>query len=515
MKKLMASFFVGFTVLCFSCGNKDAAAVIKLQKDSFAAIGEAIAKANEESGNLMFSKGGAAVSEIYIDDYRISGTGRHAEFADFLEKAVNSRLGIKTVFIDDAKAKELKYSYILKNILGENSDLTLINMKIDEKNIEAASPDIYAKSFFIPVKGWGKLLQLLDSSLLGKFDNLNFSYSAIKKFYEFKADNPTRKRYDKAMQKKYAHALIKKTDDGYFIELNKDDVKEAGKLLLYAIRNDNRLKTFFDIFEKTSSKESEDFKKLFERDDLFHLNKNIRITEELTVKDGFIHKYKIRYINENNDIVSEIFYELNGAEDGTFGFRTEALLRSTSDAYDWKDTEPGKMLEFALDIGGKADSSIVDFHYSCDMDIPGKMGINFGYEVKADMTKETDNFEADCSMYVSDYSGGAENFSKEYLRFKGAGDIKQTPDSVKFKLKFLGLETSNLKDNTNLVLALDIDASTVYTKDTPEDVLAEVSMPEEKVDVVLTKMDDWKNIAAEIGPRLQAIGSKIESYLRK
>ena len=110
MKKLMASFFVGFTVLCFSCGNKDAAAVIKLQKDSFAAIGEAIAKANEESGNLMFSKGGAAVSEIYIDDYRISGTGRHAELSDFLEKAVNSRLGIKTVFIDDAKAKEFKYS---------------------------------------------------------------------------------------------------------------------------------------------------------------------------------------------------------------------------------------------------------------------------------------------------------------------------------------------------------------------------------------------------------------------
>ncbi len=513
MKKLMASFFVGFTVLCFSCGNKDAAAVIKLQKDSFAAIGEAIAKANEESGNLMFSKGGAAVSEIYIDDYRISGTGRHAELSDFLEKAVNSRLGIKTVFIDDAKAKELKYSYILKNILGENSDLTLINLKIDEKNIEAASPDIYAKSFFIPVKGWGKFMKLLDPSFLGKFDDLNFSYSAIKKFYEFKADNPTRKRYDKAMQKKYAHALIKKTDDGYFIELNKDDVKESNNLFLYAIRNDNRLKAFFDIFEKTSSKESEDFKKLFEHGNLSLLNDNIRITETLTVKDGFIHKYKIRYINENNDIVSEIFYELNGAEDGTFGLRAEALLRSTSDAYDCKDTEPGKMLEFALDIGGKADSSTADVHINWSMGISGKMKANIGYDIKTDMTKETDNFELDCSVRVEDLSSN--EFSTAYSMFKCAGDIKQTPDSVKTKLKFLGMEITDTKDNTDLILALDLDASTVYTKDTPEDVLAEVSMPEEKVDVVLTKMDDWKNIAAEIGPRLQAIGSKIESYLRK
>lgn len=504
MKKLMASFFVGFTVLCFSCGNKDAAAVIKLQKNSIAAIGEAIAKANEESGNLMFSKGGAAVSEIYIDDYRISGNGRSGELADILEKAVNSRLGIKTVFIDDAKAKELKYSYILKNILGENSDLTLINMKIDEKNIEAASPDIYAKSFFIPVKGWGKLLQLLDSSLLGKFDNLNFSYSAIKKFYEFKANNPTRKRYDKAMQKKYAHALIKKTDTGYFIELNKDDVKEAGKLLLYAIRNDNRLKTFFDIFEKTSSKESEDFKKLFERDDLFHLNKNIRITEELTVKDDFIRKYVTKYIDENNDTVSEMFYELSDAEEDSFGFHAEMRFYNP---------EIDDLLHFALDIGGKADSSAADVHIGWSMGISGKMKANIGYDIKADMTKETDNFELDCSVRVEDLSSN--EFSTAYSMFKCTGDIKQTPDSVKTKLKFLGMEITDTKDNTDLILALDLDASTLYTKDIPENVLAEVSMPEEKVDVVLTKMDDWKNIAAEIGPRLQAIGSKIESYLRK
>ncbi len=502
MKKI--NFFIVLTfvsLIFFSCGRKEVKDIIKLKKDSNARVAASVLKyADEYFLQSDIQNNGSVVSSAYILDYNVSQNTITDEMPILLESITRNKIGMQSVFINNGKSKEYKYRYSLKNAINKDSDTDFFSLKIDDKNIEAASPAVYDKTFFLPAKGWGKLIKILFPTSPVDLSDLDFSYTAIKNFYSFELNKSSQKRYDKVMEKMYANADIKKTNTGYMLSLKNQDLKEIPALLLNALKNDNRFKPFFGIYEKIIFKPIfDELKKSIDEKNL--LNGNVKITEEIILKNGYIQRNIIKYISENNDILFEFVYELDDYEHPFNDMKCRLKVY---------DPEKNKNFNINFTASGKSTSSLLDTQFKFEFDIGSEApNINIDYDVRIDKTKVKDNF------YIGyDVFGKEDNLSdapEMLISTKISGDFKKFSDSVEYLPKSLQIKTVENKTGKQLSIDMELNSKFIISKE----IINDFSMPEEKIDVITTKPDEWQKIQKEISETLQQLFTQLAQSFNK
>lgn len=510
-------------VVTISCGNKDTENIIIIKKASTERLIDAFAKFED---NFMLrsdiTDNGYEQVKFLLTDYDVQGP----KAEEMLQKAglsidsiIKNKIGITSRFVNDKKAQAFKFSYAFNNILKSEEQTDLINVVIGQKNIEAASPVIFNKTFSLPAKDIKKALALIAPESIPANFNIDLGYNALKPLSYFRPDKASQKRYDKAQNILYKNAVITRDGDMYSIILNNDDVIKSISASIYAVKNDNRLKVIWSIYEKLLEKEFKEIEEKFNTE-IKDKIKDCAFTEELIVKDSLVVKDMYTVVVNGKEIVKLEFgiknyenpidgmtYKLNITDPKAADKESGANMISCVFASKGAITDTTADIDYSASVSvtNVSDDSKISMDFSTDTEYSPLSGLDMHCSFYADTTKQADNFKIDMDVIARnnlDSESDGVQFTSLNLAMRALGSVAKTSEMITYKIDTIDMEIA-APDNEQYIARIGTDTSVIYSKN----ILEDITMPTETVRVLETKVNEWQSIKDEITANIVALSS--------
>ena len=498
-------FIIAIGIFTISCSNKDTKNIISVKK---ASTEKFIGAFEKFENNFMLRSdifdNGSAKAEFFLTDYDLQGPKSQdiLQTTTIADMMIKNKIGITGLWVNDKKAKAFKYSYTLNNILKNEEKTDLINIVIGQKNIEAASPSIFNKTFSIPAQDFGKALALAAPNEFPANLNIDLTYNTLRTLNSIRPNKASQKRYDKAQDILYKNAIITQNGDTYSIVFNNDDVVKFIPALIDAVKNDNRLKFLWNFYKKLLEKEFKGIEEKFNTE----IKDNIKdciFTEELTVKDNLVAKTQYTVAVSGKEIVTFDFgiknYEnpidgiictLNITEPDTADKDSKAGIVSCVFA------SRGSVTDTAADI-----DCFVSVSFTDTPDTPLLPVFDMHGTFYADTAKQSDNFKIGMDMDITPSRNDNMNESIA-ASMQASGSVVKAPDMITYNIDTINIEMKELEKEKH-TLKLGTDASVIFSKNILEDIV----MPKETVNVLETKVNEWQAIKEEITANLSALST--------
>lgn len=492
-----------FTV---SCGNKDVKNIISIKKASTEKLIDAFEKFEN---NFMLRSdifdNGSAKAKFFLTDYNLQGPKAEdiLQTRTIADTMIANKIGITGLWVNDKKAKAFKYSYALNNILINEEKTDLINIIIGQKNIEAASPSIFNKTFSIPAQDLGKALALIDSKEFPTNLNIDLTYNTLRTLSSIRPNKASQKRYDKAQDILYKNAVITRNGDTYSVVFNNDDVIKFIPALIDAVKNDNRLTFLWKFYEKLLEKEFKEIEEKFNTEIKDNI-KDCTFTEELTVKDNLVAKAQYTVAVSGKEIVT-FGCGIKNYENPIDGM-TYTLNITESNTAD-KDSKAGGIVSCVFASKGSVTDRAADIDCSVSVsftdnpDTPLLPVFDMRGTFYADTAKQNENFKIGMDMSITPSRNNKINGAIE-ASMQALGSIAKTPDMITYNIDTINIEMAELEKEA-YALQLGTDASVIFSKNILEDIV----MPKETVKVLETKVNEWQTIKDEVTANLKALST--------
>ena len=506
--------FILFTVIgilagfLISCGNKDEKDIIALKKASR----EKAAKSITEFSNEYFMDGDIEKNGSITFDARIKEFKNTIKSPDSdknplntagIENLIKNNIGLNFTFINDQKEKALFYSYGIKGPASGMSDIPIFIMKFGDKNIEAASPFLKDTTFYLPSNGIGKFLALISPKNFLSFFNMDFSYTEMKNMMTMQLDRHSQKRYLNAEKALYKKADIKKTDSGYEITFNNEQLKQIPSLIWYALKNDNRFKLMLSMYEDVLTKEMMDKFSENISPEKMTIPDGFRITEEISVKDGLISKDMVTVFVADEPWI-KLSYEI---EDYIYVFNN---LIASIELFSGVDSSSHTI---TFTSRGESNENKADFMINMWLTANDSMSEDLtlgalNYAILIDKTKQSDNFKASMNFafpkMVPVYSDdGYDGNRMEIMEMNLSGSFnKKSPDTVEFGIDKISLNSS--KEMGGGRLDVELDSKMVITNK----IIKKIEMPKDRVNVLEMSSEDWTKTKDEFMMQLENLSKE-------
>ena len=503
-------FIIAIGIFAVSCGNKDTNHIISVKKASAEKFIDAFAKFEN---NFMLRSdifdNGSAKAEFFITDYDIQGPKIEESLQSampFMDSVIENQIGMTYRFVNDKKAQAFKFSYALNNILKNEEKTDVINIVMGQKNIEAACPALFNKAFSIPAQDLGKALALAAPKEFPSNLNIDLTYNTLRTLNSIRPNKASQKRYDKAQDILYKNAIITQNGDTYSIVFNNDDVIKFIPALLDAVKNDNRIKGIWIIYEKLLQKEFKEIEEKFNTE-IKDKIKDYTFTEELTIKGNFITKDRYIVVSGEKEIINFDF-GIKNYENPLDGM-TYAINIADPKLID-KDTN-ADILSFVFASEGTVTDTVADIDYSLAMSFTNNSGdssfANFDMHCYfyADTTQQDDNFEVGMEATAHGNLDSEDKDTKQTLMnitMQAVGSVAKTPDMITYKIDTIDMDME-IPGTEEYAVRLGTDASVIFSKN----ILEDISMPTETVKVLETKVSEWQAIKEEITANLSALST--------
>lgn len=501
----IVGIFAGFLV---SCGNRYEKDIIALKKLSMEKAEKSIKKFSDEyfmSSELK--KNGSVIFDAHIKDFKNTLQNSKADKnpldAAGIENLIKNNIGLNFTFINDQKEKALFYSYGIKSPAPGMSDLPIFLMKFGDKNIEAASPFLKETTFYLPSNGIGKFLALIFPKSFFSFFNMDFSYNEIKNMMTMQLDRHSQKRYLNAEKALYKKADIKKTDSGYEITFNNEQLKQVPSLIWYALKNDNRLKLMLSMYEDILTKEIMDSFSENILPEKMTIPDGFRITEEIIVKNGLISKDEFTVFVADKPLL-KLSYEI---ED--YDYVLNNLIASIEL---FSDVDSSSHI-ITFTSMGESNENKADFMINMWLTANDSMSEDLtlgalNYSILIDKTKQSDNFKASMNFafpkMIPVYSDdGYDGNRMEIMEASVSGSFnKKSADTVEFGINKININSS--KEMGGGSLNVELDSKMVITNK----IIKKIEMPKDRVNVLEMSSEDWTKIKDEFMMQLENLSKK-------
>ena len=502
MKKCKSVFFTIISAAAFlvlSCGNKDVKNIMSIREKS----GEKLLKActRFQDNFMLYSDildNGYVSKEFFLKDYKIDGAPAEFLRESYLpiELLIKNNIGLKTEFVNDKNAKELRYSYKLKNILKTEKETELINIKIGKKTIEAAIPKLIDTTFFIPSNSVGKSMAFIFPQNFFSYMDADFSYDTLREWNSMKPDKHSKKRYDKARDSFYKNATIKPDGNTYFIEFNNADIEKYISEIVYALKNDNRFKTLWNIYGKMDSNIFENAEEVF-NSKIKNTIQKFNLTEKLTVKNNLTARDQFTAVFDGNEIFKFI-YEIKDYENPFNGisYTIELVNPDTSEKIHILIEGKGSVTDTKADINIFA--SIYSLKPSGE---PSSGAIDIDLFFYADASTSENNFEAGIDAQYPKHFNDDSDIVKS--GFQVVGSMKKTEDSVNYHINNIIIKT-NAPAGDNKQIICDTDVQLVFSKTVPPG----FEMPNARLNVPEIKPDEWEKIRTDVVNKITELSAE-------
>ena len=502
--KLFVSTLV-MLIFTISCGNKDTKNIISVKKASTEKL---IGAFEKFENNFMLRSdifdNGSAKAEFFLTDYDLQGSQTQdiLQTTTIADTIIENKIGITGLWINDKKAKAFKYSYAFNNILINEEKTDLINIVMGQKNIEAASPSIFNKTFSIPAQDLGKALALAAPNEFPANLNIDLTYNTLRTLSSIRPNKVSQKRYDKAQHILYKNAVITQNGDTYSIVFNNDDVVKFIPALVDAVKNDNRLKFLWNFYKKLLEKEFKEIEEKFNTEIKDNI-KDCTFTEELTVKDNLVAKARYTVAVSGKEIVT-FSCDIKNYENPIDGM-TYTLDITDSNTAD-KDSKAGIVSCVFASKGSVTDTAAdidcsVSVFFTDTPDTPLLPVFDMHGTFYADTAKQNENLKISMDMDITpsrnDKINGTIGTSMQV-----SGSIAKTPDMITYNIDTINIEIEEV-EKEKYTLKLGTDASVIFSKNILEDIV----MPKETVKVLETKVNEWQTIKGEVTANLKALST--------
>jgi len=499
-------FTLMMLIFTVSCGNKDTKNIISIKKASTEKLTSAFEKFEN---NFMLRSdifdNGSAKAKFFLTDYDLQGPKAEdiLQTKTIADTMIANKIGITGLWINDKKAKAFKYSYTLNNILINEEKTDLINIVIGQKNIEAASPSIFNKTFSIPAQDLGKALALIDSKEFPANLNIDLTYNTLRTLSSIRPNKASQKRYDKAQNILYKNAVITRNGDTYSIVFNNDDVIKFIPAMVDAVKNDNRLTFLWKFYEKLLEKEFKEIEEKFNTEIKDNI-KDCTFTEELTVKDNLVAKAQYTVAVSGKEIVT-FGCGIKNYENPIDGM-TYTLNITGSNTAD-KDSKAGGIVSCVFASKGSVTDTAADIDCSVSVsftdnpDTPLLPVFDMRGTFYADTAKQSDNFKIGMDMSITPSRDNKINGAIE-ASMQALGSVVKAPDMITYNIDTINVEMEEAEKEKH-TLKLGTDASVIFSKNILEDIV----MPKETVKVLETKVNEWQTIQDEITANLKALST--------
>ena len=497
-----------FAGLLVACGNRHEKDIIALKKLSMERAEKSIKKFSDEyfmSSEL--EKNGSVIFDAQIKDFKNTIQNSKADKnpldAAGIENLIKNNIGLNFTFINDQKEKALFYSYGIKSPAPGMSDLPIFIMKFGDKNIEAASPFLKETTFYMPSNGIGKFLALVSPKNFLSFFNMDFSYNEMKNMMTMQLDRHSKKRYLNAEKALYKKADIKKTDSGYEITFNNEQLKQVPSLIWYALKNDNRLKLMLSMYEDILTKEMMDKFSENLSPEKMTIPDGFRITEEIIVKDGLISKDEVTVFVADKPWI-KLSYEI---ED--YDYVLNNLIASIEL---FSDVDSSSHI-IAFTSRGESNENKADFMINMWLTANDSMSEDLtlgalNYSILIDKTKQSDNFKASMNFafpkMVPVYSDeGHDDDKMEIMQMFVSGSFnKKSADTVEFGIDKINLTSS--KEMGGGSLNVELDSKMLITNK----IIKTIEMPKERVNVLEISSEEWTKIKDDFMMQLENLSKE-------
>lgn len=497
----------GFTLMMLiftvSCGNKDTKNIISIKKASTEKLISAFEKFEN---NFMLRSdifdNGSAKAKFFLTDYDLQGPKSQdiSQTTTIADTMIANKIGITGLWVNDKKAKAFKYSYAFNNVLINEEKTDLINIVIGQKNIEAASPSIFNKTFSIPAQDFGKALALAAPNEFPANLNIDLTYNTLRTLSSIRPNKASQKRYDKAQHILYKNAVITQNGDTYSIVFNNDDVVKFIPALVDAVKNDNRLKFLWNFYKKLLEKEFKEIEEKFNTEIKDNI-KDCTFTEELTVKNNLVAKARYTVAVSGKEIVT-FSCGIKNYENPIDGM-TYTLDITDSNTAD-KDSKAGIVSCVFVSKGSVTDTTAdidcsVSVSFTDTLDTPLLPVFDMHGTFYADTSKQDENFKIGMDMDITSSRNDKINGVIE-ASMQASGSVVKAPDMITYNIDTINIEMEEV-EKEKYTLKLGTDASVIFSKNILEDIV----MPKETVKVLETKVNEWQAIKDEITANLNAL----------
>ncbi|UTC61919.1 hypothetical protein E4O05_10375 [Treponema sp. OMZ 787] len=501
-------------LLIISCGSKDERALIALKKESRVRAEKSIKKfADEYFMSSELEKNGSITFDAGIKNFKNTIKRTEADKKPLntagIEKLIENNIGLNFTFINDQKEKSIIYSYGIKNPRPGMPELPMLIMKLGNKNIEVASPAVQNKTFYMPSNGIGKFLALISPNNFLSFFNMNFSYNEIKNMMTMKLDRHSQKRYAKAEKSLYKNADIKKTDSGYMVSFNNEDLKQVPALFWYALKNDNRLKLMLSMYENILTKEIMDkFSEEISPEKLA-IPEGFRIAEEISVKDGLISKDMFTVFVENKPML-RLSYEI-----GDYDY----VLNNLTARIELVDSIDPASRSIELKSSGLSNENKADFKISMQFNAKNSMDekillADANYSVLIDKTKQSDNFKvlmnfgfpkmipvyAEKNEADKDYTD--KDNMMERMEMSVSGSFNKSADTAEFSINKMNVNVSEELGGGSLEAELE-SKMVISSK-----ILKNIEMPKDRLNVLEMSPEEWTKLKNEVMMKMETMSKE-------
>ncbi|UTY29194.1 hypothetical protein [Treponema putidum] len=500
----LIGIFAGFLV---SCGNRNEKDIIALKKLSTERAEKSIKKFEDEYFMTeAIEKNGSVIFDAQIKDFKNTIKNNKADQQPMekavIETLIKNKIGLNFTYINDQKEKALFYSYGIKNPVPEMSDIPILIMKLGDKNIEAASPFLKDTTFYLPSNGIGKFLALISPKDFFSFFNMDFSYTEIKNMMTMQLDRHSKKRYLNAEKAIYKKADIKKTDSGYEITFNNEQLKQVPSLIWYALKNDNRLKLVLSMYENVLTKEMLDKFSENLSPEKIAIPENLRITEKINVKDGLISKDMFTVFVADKPWL-KLSYEIEDYDYVLNNLIASIELFSDVDSSSHTITFTSR---------GESNENKADFMINMWLTANDSMSEDLtlgalNYAILIDKTKQSDNFKASMNFAfpkrIPVYSDEEHDDNKmEIMEMACLGSFKKNPDSVEFGIDKVSLTVPGELGGGSL--ELELDSKMIMTNK----ILKNIEMPKDRMNVLEMNSEDWTKVKDEFIMSIESLSKE-------
>lgn len=491
MKKLKAFIVLITALLCItSCGKREVNEIIKAQEHSAARIKREWKKFADTFFMLSALKdGGYSGYDLSINDFQ-----SNEPMPEFLQYLVRNKIGVKFECVNDPKKKELCYSYKFKNLLKGKTETDILNLKIDNSNIELASPELLQKTFTIKGSDIGKGLAFaVPLNFLSLF-NFSLSYDTIKKLNMLDLDTATKNRLKKINKAFYEHAKIQKNNDRYTVEFDANCVREYQKEYFAALKDDSTISTIIELFKKMLSEEeiaafekqwTESFQKLPE------IQNGV---QELVIKNGLIEKNSVRAVYDSDKSV-EISYEI--PDYNHILNNCVYTVAMESELHD----KPAHLL-FSFGSNGMYEDSKADINLFFTMNQNSAPLYSFNFGLFADTAQSENNFHTSISAAISSDPLSDHAPQAGGLTITSSGSMHKTKDEVNYKIDTIAMSYQTA-DKAAETLRIGTDFTIFANKTVPK----LFQLPEEKLNILTIK--DWTAVQNELQQNLMILQSQL------
>jgi hypothetical protein len=496
-------FALMMLAVTISCGNKDTKHIISVKNASSEKLISAFEKFenNFMLRSDLFDHGSAKV-EFFLTDYDLQGPQAQAilQNATIADTIIKNKIGMTGLWVNDKKEKAFKYSYAFNNILANEEKTDVINFVIGQKNIEAASPSLFNKTFSIPAQDLGKALALIAPKEIPANLSIDLTYNTLKVMSSIRPDKASQKRYDKAQNILYKNAVITRDGDIYTIVFNNDDVIQFIPALADALKNDNRLKWIWVFYEKILDKELKEIEEKFNTE-IKDKIKDCTFTETLSITNSLVAQDQYTVTVSGKEIVTfdcGIKNYENPIDELTYSFTITDPETPDANIVSCMFTSEGSVTDTAADV----DCSLSIF-FTDNPDTPLLPVFDMHGAFYADTAKQDDNFQIGMDMSITPSRNSKTNGAIE-VSMQALGSVVKAPDMITYNIDTISMAMDEAEKGVH-TLTLGTEASVVLSKNILEDIV----MPKETVNVLETKVNEWQTIKDAAIANFSALSNRL------